>query len=248
MAFLTGWSRPVGAAAGEHRVHAPRGRRQAANVLEVGADNVGPGRREPGRLRMGRVPGGRAYRVPSGKQQISDLAEAAGRPGDQNPLRRGTRYAVVIVRKAHKGNLSVLRTTSVRPSIASLVMQLNVALTGALHERLPDAGFPDIRPPHCQVLRGIEPGGSRLTDLAAAARMTKQSMGALVDHLQAAGYVERVPDRDDARVKAIRLTPRGEHAAQAIADIGTQIETEWAHKIGRNRLEQLRQALAAITA
>src|SRR5439155_922056 len=83
---------------------------------------------------------------------------------------------------------------------------------------LPGAGFPGIRPPHCQVLRGIEPGGSRLTDLAAGAQMTKQSMGALVDHLEAAGYVERIQDREDARVKAIRLTPRGRHAAQAIAD------------------------------
>ncbi|HKA96427.1 MAG TPA: MarR family winged helix-turn-helix transcriptional regulator [Streptosporangiaceae bacterium] len=141
-----------------------------------------------------------------------------------------------------------MRTISPRPPIAPLVMRLNAALTGALHERLPGAGFPDIRPPHCQVLRGIEPGGSRLTDLAAAAQMTKQSMGELVDHLEAAGYVERVPDREDARVKAIRLTPRGRHATRAIADIGTQIETEWASKIGRTRLEQLREALAAIIA
>ena len=141
-----------------------------------------------------------------------------------------------------------MRTTPPGPPIAPLVMRLNAALTSTLHERLPQAGFPDIRPPHCQVLRGIEPGGSRLTDLAAAARMTKQSMGALVDHLEAAGYIERVTDREDARVKAIRLTSRGRHAAQAIADIGTQIETEWAHKIGHTRLEQLRKALAGITA
>jgi len=127
-------------------------------------------------------------------------------------------------------------------------MRLNATLTEALHARLPGAGFPDIRPPHCQVLRGIEPGGSRLTDLAAAARMTKQSMGALVDHLEAAGYVVRVQDREDARVKAIRLTSRGRHAAEAIAGIGAQIETEWANKIGQTRLEQLRDALSVITA
>ena len=127
-------------------------------------------------------------------------------------------------------------------------MRLNAALTEALHERLPQAGFPDIRPPHCQVLRGIELGDSRLTDLATTARMTKQSMGALVDHLEAAGYVERVQDREDARVKAIRLTTRGRHAAQAIAGIGAEIEAEWAEKIGRTRLERLRDALSAITA
>jgi len=126
-------------------------------------------------------------------------------------------------------------------------MQLSAALAEALHDRLPESGFPDIRPPHCQVLRGIEPGGSRLTDLAAAARMTKQSMGALVDHLEAAGYVERIQDAHDARVKAIRLTARGQRAAEAVAEIGTCIEAEWAEKIGRGRLEQLRETLAAIT-
>ena len=126
-------------------------------------------------------------------------------------------------------------------------MQLSAALAEALHDRLPESGFPDIRPPHCQVLRGIEPDGSRLTDLASAARMTKQSMGALVDHLEVAGYVERMPDARDARVKAIRLTVRGQQAADAVAEIGTRIEAEWAEKVGRARLEQLRETLAAIT-
>lgn len=139
-----------------------------------------------------------------------------------------------------------MRTSLTVPPIAPLVMRLHAALAEALHEALPEAGFGDIRPTHCQVLRGIEPGGSRLTDLAASARMTKQSMGALVDHLEAAGYVERIQDGADARVKAIFLTPRGRQAGQAIAEIGARIETEWAEKIGRKRLEQLREALAAI--
>lgn len=139
-----------------------------------------------------------------------------------------------------------MRTTSASPQIAPLIMRLHAALAEVLFERLPEAGFPDIRPTHCQVLRGIEPGGSRLTDLATTARMTKQSMGALVDHLEAAGYVRRAQEHDDARVKVIRLTPRGQQAAETIAEIGARIEAEWADKIGRQRLEQLRAALAAI--
>jgi len=140
-----------------------------------------------------------------------------------------------------------MRTTLASPQIAPLIMRLHAALAEVLQERLPEAGFSDIRPTHCQVLRAIEPGGSRLTDLAATARMTKQSMGALVDHLEQAGYVERAHDRFDGRVKAIRLTPRGQQAAETIAAVGAQIETAWAGKIGRRRLEQLRDALAAIT-
>jgi DNA-binding MarR family transcriptional regulator len=127
-------------------------------------------------------------------------------------------------------------------------MRLHATLAEALQQAMPQAGFADVRPPHCQVLRGIEPGGSRLTDLAARACMTKQSMGALVDHLEAGGYVERVRDGADARVKAIRLTPRGRDAAEAIAAVGARIEGEWADKIGHDRLEQLRTALAGITA
>lgn len=127
-------------------------------------------------------------------------------------------------------------------------MRLHAALAEELHGALPEAGFTDIRPTHCQVLRGIDPGGSRLTDLASAARMTKQSMSALVDHLEAAGYVQRVQDRADARVKAICLTARGRQAAEKIAEIGARIESEWAGKIGHRRLEQLRAALAEITA
>ena len=55
-------------------------------------------------------------------------------------------------------------------------------------------------------------------------------------------------DRADARVKAIRLTPRGRDAAEAIAAVGARIEGEWADKIGHDRLEQLRAALAGIIA
>jgi DNA-binding MarR family transcriptional regulator len=139
-----------------------------------------------------------------------------------------------------------MRTTLASPQIVPLIMRLNAALAETLLTTLPEAGFPDIRPAHCQVLRGIEPGGSRLTDLAAAARMTKQSMGALVDQLEAAGYVTRVRDRNDARVKAIQLTARGDQAATAIADLGARIEAGWAQTIGRRRLEELREALAGI--
>jgi hypothetical protein len=75
-----------------------RGRRQAASILEVGADDIGPERRKPGRLRVGRVPGGRAYRVPACQEQAGDPAESPRRSGDQDPPRGGIRYPVMIVR------------------------------------------------------------------------------------------------------------------------------------------------------
>ena len=58
----------------------------------------------------------------------------------------------------------------------------------------------------------IEPDGSRLTDLAERAHMTKQSVGEVTTELERRGYLERVPDPGDGRAKIIRLTERGRDA------------------------------------
>jgi hypothetical protein len=42
-----------------------------------------------------------------------------------------------------------------------------------------EAGFPDIRPAHSNLFRNMTEGGSRVSELAERAQMTKQSMGYL---------------------------------------------------------------------
>ena len=93
----------------------------------------------------------------------------------------------------------------------------------------------------------IDPEGTRLTELAERARMTKQSVGEVTSDLEQRGYVERVPDPSDGRAKIIRLTERG-RAAQALG-IGLidEIEQEWAERFGAERVAALREALEAIT-
>src|SRR5687767_8632491 len=64
------------------------------------------------------------------------------------------------------------------------------------------AGYDDLRPAHLTVFQHIAADtGSRLTDLADRALMTKQSMGYLVDYLEAHGYVARGPDPADGRAR-----------------------------------------------
>ena len=57
------------------------------------------------------------------------------------------------------------------------------------------------------LVRNLDLAGSRLTDLAARAHITKQSMRELVDRGEALGIVERAPDDDDKRAKLVRFTP-----------------------------------------
>lgn len=117
-----------------------------------------------------------------------------------------------------------------------------------LERRLAETEYNDIRISHGCVFGTIDPDGSRLTDLAHRARMTKQSVGEVTSDLEQRGYVERVPDPSDGRAKIIRLTERG-HAAQTFG-IGLidEIERDWSERFGADRVAALREALEAITA
>ena len=53
-----------------------------------------------------------------------------------------------------------------------------------LSKRLEQAGLTDIRPGHGCVFGTIDPEGSRLTDLALRANMTKQSVGEATSDLE----------------------------------------------------------------
>jgi DNA-binding MarR family transcriptional regulator len=97
-----------------------------------------------------------------------------------------------------------------------------------------------------RIFQRIGAQGSRLTDLAEQAQVTKQTAGILVDQLQALGYVERTPDPDDGRARQIHVTERGRaNIAVALAAIG-QVEAEWTAHLGTRRMNQLRDALTAL--
>ena len=116
-----------------------------------------------------------------------------------------------------------------------------------LERRLADTPYNDIRISHGCVFGNIDPDGSRLTDLAERARMTKQSVGEVTSDLEQRGYVERVPDPSDGRAKIIRLTERG-RAAQALGiEVIDELEQEWAERFGADRVAALRDALEVIT-
>lgn len=68
-------------------------------------------------------------------------------------------------------------------------------------------------------------------------------MGALVEHLERQGYVERVPDPDDARAVRIRLTARGRAFGKAIRSLVRAVEADWAERIGTRRVDELKAAL-----
>lgn len=120
------------------------------------------------------------------------------------------------------------------------------AMENRIFKELAELGFDDFTTAQARVMQRIGPGGTRLTDLAEQAQVTKQTAGYLVDQLERIGYVERAPDPTDARARLIRLAARGLAAQKAAAGVVADVEREWERHLGRQRLRQLRQALVML--
>ena len=109
--------------------------------------------------------------------------------------------------------------------------------------------FDDLRPAHGNAMEQLElEDGLRLTEMAARAGITVQSMGELVDDLEAKGYLERRPDPGDRRAKRIHLTRRGRTNARIAKRATADVEQHLAELLGPERYELLRQALEEIVA
>jgi len=93
------------------------------------------------------------------------------------------------------------------PSNLKTPCALNSPLT--VIELIDKPRFSGVRLAHVGVIRNLEFSGTRATDLAARASMTKQAMAELIEQCEALKLVIRVPDPRDGRAKIVRFTPNG---------------------------------------
>src|ERR1700723_2898996 len=78
-----------------------------------------------------------------------------------------------------------------------------------LHAGVVAAGYDDLNAAHVALWRYPGLDGLRPSQLADQSGVTKQSVNGLLGHLERHGYLERVPDSADGRIRVIRLTARG---------------------------------------
>jgi len=130
-----------------------------------------------------------------------------------------------------------------RLHIGQLLTQFTRLFQTELFDRLLAAGLKDARVPHTHVTAYIKAEGSRLTELAAQARMTLPAMSELVDDLQRIGIVERRPDPSDGRAKLICLTDSGWEAMRTARRVIAEIEADYAQLVGAERFEAAAQTL-----
>jgi DNA-binding MarR family transcriptional regulator len=86
------------------------------------------------------------------------------------------------------------------------------------------------------VFQNLDPGGTRLTELAARVGIPHQSMSELVSVLEQCGYLDRHPDPSDRRGRIVRLTPAGQQMARRAIKEMAAIEAEWRTRLARDGL------------
>lgn len=127
--------------------------------------------------------------------------------------------------------------------LGTLLRDPALAVNELVSNELSARGFSDFRPSHGTIGQYIADQGSRVTELAEMAQLTKATVVYLINDLQELGYVQRVPDPSDGRAKLVRLTERGERAQRAAREVVAQIEQDWSRTLGRRNFAQLRGLL-----
>ena len=117
-----------------------------------------------------------------------------------------------------------------------------------LHTELAASGFADSYVAWgTNIFHHLREGGLRLTDLAERSHTTKQAMRYTINRLEAAGYVERVPDPTDGRAKIIRFTDRGWQGRRVADEIIASIEQEYVRKLGEERMRQFEALMKEVS-
>jgi len=100
-------------------------------------------------------------------------------------------------------------------------------------------GHADLTMAHAQILPHIARQGSRLTEIAAAADMTKQSASELIASLEALGYLRREADPADRRARRVMFTRKGQTFLRHVFEAQQALRDEIKDKMGERNAQQL---------
>ncbi len=123
-----------------------------------------------------------------------------------------------------------------------LLCSTDAFVTEKFREVRGDAGR--IGQDHLPLVQNLDFGGSRLTLVAARARMTKQSMLALAHRAERLGLVERRQDPRDGRAKVIGFTPLGLQMMERLRSGIARAEQHMSATVGAAFTCRLRKELA----
>lgn len=133
-----------------------------------------------------------------------------------------------------------------RTPFIALVHRANQALQGDMVREARSRGHDFVKHSHNAVFGSLSEDGSRATDMAARAGITRQSMGEVIRELVGFGILEMTPDPDDRRAKLVRYTAKGaEFIAPGYQHI-VELERRFAYELGEEEYEVTRRVLERV--
>jgi DNA-binding MarR family transcriptional regulator len=136
---------------------------------------------------------------------------------------------------------------SLRPSgtdnFANLLRDPALGIAELIARDLVALGHTDVRPALLAVGAHIAPDGSRITELAERAQLTKATVVRTIDELERLGYAERSPDPDDGRAKLVRGTASARAVEADARKVIAKLRGEWAAAMAPGELDQLEALL-----
>ena len=115
-------------------------------------------------------------------------------------------------------------------------------------DRLHQRGHAGVRIGHIPVFANIDGTGTRITDLAARAEITRQMMGRLVRELEEQGYVTSRPDPADQRAVIVTLTAHGWQFCRDANAVVAEMEAHYGQLLGHEGVTRLREGLIRLAA
>src|SRR6202035_909946 len=128
-------------------------------------------------------------------------------------------------------------------SIQILFRDARSAIEAAVRADLAHNGFGDVTPSHSALLRNLGEDGSRPSDLAARAGVTRQAITKLVDERERLDLVRRDPDPDDGRGVIVKYTDRGRAGLAIARKRMLALERAYAAQVGADRWAEVRSTL-----
>lgn len=107
-------------------------------------------------------------------------------------------------------------------------------------------GFADVSMADTNLLANLDTEGTTISALARRAGISRQAASQQIVTLERAGYVERRPSEADARAVIVIQTERGRALLRCALDVVEGLEADYAHRLGPERLRQLKAALASL--
>lgn len=125
-------------------------------------------------------------------------------------------------------------------------------LSGVIHWQdvlvrgLQEKGFRRFRASHMNLLRHIDLGGTRISEIAERSRMSKQAVGQLLVSCEAEKLVKTISDPSDRRAKIVTFTNLGRAVIDAEREVMERIDAGLKRELGVQGLAELRASLSRL--